>query len=339
MTGPPPADPYDLELRWRALTPPAGDRLAAERVRDWAGGPVLVALDAAGTRHLLVRVDGERGVRLPRPVAGLSLAVRRLHPAGQPDAAWIDLASTDPSSQRTFCGLCADVLAELPANGPADPAVLLAVLERWRRFWANNRDGLSRDDQLGLVGELWLLLEWLPALTVRALTAWQGPLRGRHDFVAEALSVEVKTTGTSTGPVVHPIARLDQLDDAGSGQLYLLSLRAVADPLGQEDLDTLVHRARTAALNAGPTCSALLEDRLHAAGVQRDDVGRYTEPLRIAQQQFYVVGQGFPRLVSASFPGGLPAGVVDVAYSLDTSACAPWLLADSPTGNRLRTLS
>ena len=339
MTGPAPADTYDLELRWRALATPAGDRLAAERVRDWAGGPVLVALDSAGTRHLLVRVDDDRAVRLPRPVAGLALATRRLHPTGQPDAAWIDLACTDPTSHRTFSGLCADVLAELPAGGPADPAVLLAVLERWRRFWTNNRDGLSRDDQLGLVGELWLLLEWLPRLTSRAVTAWQGPLRGRHDFVTEELSVEVKTTGTSTGPVVHPIARLDQLDEPGSGQLYLLSLRAVTDPLGQDDLDMLVTRARTAALAAGATCSAMLDERLRAAGVHRDDVGRYTDPLRIAQQQLYLVGDGFPRLVPGSFPKGPPAGVVDVAYSLDTSACAAWLTSDSPTSNPLGSIS
>jgi len=339
VTGPTPADMYDLELRWRALAPPVEDRLAAERVRDWAGGPVLVALDAGGARHLLVRVDHDLAVRLPRPVAGLGLAVRRLHPAGQPDAAWIDLACGDPSWHRTFCGLCADVIGELPAEGPAEPATLLAVLERWRRFWANDRDGLTRDEQLGLLGELWLLLEWLPRLTVNALHAWQGPLRGRHDFVTETVSVEVKTTRTATGPVVHRVARLDQLDEPGTGQLYLLSLRAVADPLSRNDLDTLIGRARTAAHNAGATCGALLEDRLQAAGVHRDDVGRYTEPLRIAQQQLYLVGPGFPRLVSGSFAEGLPSGVVDVAYSLDTSACGPWLLSDSPAANLLGALS
>lgn len=340
MTGPPPPPPdtYDLELRWRALTPPAGDRLTAERVRDWAGGPVLVALDAAGARHLLVRVDHDRAVRLPRPVAGLGLAVRRLHPAGQRDAAWIDLACPDPAWHRTFCGLCADVIAELPDDGPAEPATLLAVLERWRRFWANDRDGLSRDEQLGLLGELWLLLEWLPRLTVNNLTAWQGPLRGRHDFVTEAISVEVKTTRTATGPVVHRVARLDQLDEPGAGQLYLLSLRAVPDPLGSDDLDTLLLRSRAAAAAAGPTCTALLDDRLRAVGVTPADDGRYTEPLRVAQQELYQVTPDFPRLVVSSFPRGLPAGVVDVAYSLDTSACAPWLVADSAARQFLNDL-
>lgn len=338
MTGTAPADTYDLELRWRALARPTGDRLAAERVRDWAGGPVLVALDAAGIRHLLVRVDHNRALHLPRPVAGLGLAVRRLHPPGQPDAAWIDLASADRSWHRTFCGLCADVIAELPDDGPAEPAALLTVLERWRRFWASDRDGLSRDEQLGLLGELWLLLEWLPRLTVNALTAWQGPLRGRHDFVTGTVSVEVKTTRTATGPVVHRVARLDQLDEPGTGELYLLSLRAVPDPLGSDDLDTLLTRSRTAAAAAGAACIALLEDRLLAVGVKPGDAGRYTEPLRIAQQELYRVAPDFPRLVPASFPGGLPGGVVDVAYSVDTSACRPWLVSDKPGADVLWAL-
>jgi hypothetical protein len=212
------------------------------------------------------------------------------------------------------------------------------VVDRWRRFWANDRDGLSRDEQMGLVGELWLLLEWLPRLTVAAVTSWQGPLRGRHDFVTDTVSVEVKATRTATGPVVHRIGRLDQLDEPGSGGLYLLSLRAVPDPLGTAGLDTLLGRARAAAVAAGSTCAALLDDRLRAAGVVPADAGRYGEPLRIGPQELYRVGPGFPRLVPASFPGGPPAGVVDVAYSVDTSACRPWLVSDVPTPGPLAAL-
>ncbi len=334
-----PIDPGDLELRWRALTPPAGERLAAERVRDWAGGRMLVALDAAGTRHLLVQITDDHPARLPRPVAGLALTARRLRPAGQPEATWIDLAEADPDSGRPFAGLCADIVTELPADGPSDPATLLAVLERWRRFWTAARDGLNREEQLGLLGELWLLLEWLPRLTTRAVSSWQGPLRGRHDFVSETLSVEVKTTGASTGPVVHRITRLDQLEEPGHGQLYLLSLRALTDPAGAHSLDTLTRRARRAAAAAGATCTALLEDRLRALGITAADDGRYTDPLRVTQQELYEVGNDFPRLTSASFPSGLPIGVADVAYSLDTSACGPWLISNRPQSILLEAIA
>lgn len=339
MTAATPGDPSDLELRWTGLTTPTGDRLAAERVRDWAGGPVLAAVDAAGVRHLLVRIDPTSSLRLPRPVAGVGLSVRRLQPLGQAEAAWLDLgSSTDLSWNAAFTGLCADVVRELPTAGAADPATLLAVLNRWRRFWAVDHDGLSRDEQTGLIGELWLLLTWLPAVTTTAVTAWQGPLKGRHDFVTDTTSVEVKTTRTATGPVVHRITRLDQLDDAGTGQLHLLSIRAVPDPLGETTLDGLLRRVRDAAAVTGPTCAALLDERLRAVGVTPDDTGRYTETLRITQQELYLVGPGFPRLTAASLPGGPPAGVVDVTYSLDTSAIGPWLLSTAPDHRILQPL-
>ncbi len=332
-------DPADLDLRWRALGVPVGERLSAERVRDWVGGSVLVALDSDGTRHLLVRVDPTHEIRLPRAVAGLGISVRRLHPTGQPDASWIDLASGDESWRRPFCGLCADVITELPTAGSPDPAPVFAVLERWRRFWDVNRDGLTRDEQVGLVGELWFLLEWLPRLTVASVSAWQGPLRGRHDFVSDTLSVEVKATRTGTGPVVHRVARLDQLDEPGAGQLYLLSLRAVPDPLGEASLDDLLHRVRVAAASVGPTCTALLQDRLSAIGVTPADEGRYRERLRIAQQELFLIDGAFPRLIPDSFPDGLPGGVVDVAYSLDTSACQPWLVTSTADESPLSVLA
>lgn len=338
MNSPPATDPSDLELRWQALGTPVGERLSAERVRNWAGGPVLVGLDSNGTRHLLVRVDATRNIRLPRAVAGLGISVRRLHPTGQADASWIDLASGEQSWRRPFCGLAADIITELPIAGASDPAVLFGVLERWRRFWDTSRNGLSRDEQVGLVGELWLLLEWLPRITVAAVSAWQGPLRGRHDFVSDTVSVEVKTTRAGTGPVVHRVARLDQLDEPGTGRLYLLSLRAIPDPLGNASLDNLLQRVRAAAAAVSANCSALLEDRLDAIGVTAADDGRYSEPLRVAQQELYQVDPDFPRLISSTFPDGLPGGVVDVAYSLDTSACQPWLVTNTPDESPLSTL-
>jgi hypothetical protein len=217
--------------------------------------------------------------------------------------------------------LAADIVAELPLAGSPDPAYVFLVLDRWRRFWAGTRQGLTREEQLGLLGELWLMLEWLRRLSLPALNAWVGPLRGRHDFVTPALSIEVKTAGAATGPVVHRITRLDQLDEPGTGELRLLSLRAVSDPLGPDSLD------------------ALLDHRLRAVGVTPQDAGRYAEPLRVVQQELFRVSNGFPRLTSSTFGSGLPAGVSDVTYSLDTSACRPWLITSEPAPGHMGALS
>ncbi len=145
------------------------------------------------------------------------------------------------------------------------------------------------------------------------------------------LSVEVKTTGAATGPVVHRVSRLDQLDEPAGSSLYLLSVRAVSDASGTDSLDALIDRARTAAAATGTACTALLADRLAALDVLPTDAGRYSEPLRIFGAELYEVRNGFPRLVPSAFPQGLPVGVSDVAYHLDMSACGSWLLAREPS--------
>jgi len=322
--------PSDLDPRWHDLRPTTGDRLSTERVRDWAGGPVLVAVGADGTRHLLVRVPDGTRTRLPRPGRGLRITTRRLRPGAGPEATWIDVSCTDPVDGRLFTGLCTDLVDELPNTGDPDTSALGAVLNRWRRFWSTDRDGLGQEEQLGLAGELWTLLEWLPTFGVAALNAWKGPGGGRHDFVGPTASVEVKTTGTTTGPVVHRISRLDQLDEPNDGALYLLSLRAGRDPSGTDSLDSLINRARAAAGNTGASCVGLLDDRLAAVGIPPGETGRYTDPFTITRQELYRVDRDFPRLTSGTFDDGLPSGVVDVTYSLDTAACGPWLITDRP---------
>jgi len=297
----------DLEARWAALTVPTADLIHADTVRSWPGGAVLVARDRQTVPHLLVEVPAAPRPRLPRPAAGLQLQLRTLRVPGRTEeSTWVDLAPTTTRAGLQFTALAADVSNSLPTDGPADPVALFATLQRWRRFWAGSGEGLTREQQLGLFGELWLLLEWLPQLTVAALTAWQGPLGGRHDFVSATLDVEVKTTGTSTGPVVHHISRLDQLEAPPNGKLLLLSLRVVDDPAGDTSLDALLTQARTAAAAAGPTCAALLDERLAAAQVPPADTGRYTQPVRLAGQTLYRVDDGFPRLRPTDFPAGPP---------------------------------
>jgi len=328
MTAPDGAD--DLDARWRGLPVPGGLLLEGERVIDWVGGPVLVALDADARRHLLVGLpDDAPAPPQVRPLRGLSVQNRRMRIRGQ-EGMWVDLVLTEDRGQRAFSFLAAEVLDTLAGASAGDVHLVAEVIDRWRRFWATTSEGLSAEVRLGLFGELWLLLEWLPRLTRGAIAAWRGPLGGRHDFATPTVSVEVKTTGRATGPILHRIVSLDQLDDPRTGELYLLSLRTVADPLGGHSLDSLVRRARTEAARIGQEVVAQVDDRLAAYGWSPAEEGRYAEPSRVADQALFHVADDFPRLTPRSFPEGLPSGVHDISYMLDTSACGAWLIAHSP---------
>ena len=73
-----------------------------------------------------------------------------------------------------------------------------------------------------------------------------------------------------------------------------------------------------------------LEDRLLAAGWSdsRDRVA--VEDLRVASQRLFRVVDAFPRLTTKTFAGGVPAGITDVGYTLDTTALDSWLVATTP---------
>jgi hypothetical protein len=122
-----------------------------------------------------------------------------------------------------------------------------------------------------------------------------------------------------------------QLAEPGEGQLYLLSMRVVADPLGEHSLDRMVEKARSSARAVSSDLAEDLDERLLAYGWIVTDVGRYDRRLRLAGEQLYCVEGDFPRLLTSSFADGAPpAGVQDITYTLDTGACQQWLVASAP---------
>lgn len=322
--------PADLEQAWRSLPAAAGQALEAQRLTDWPGGPVLAAVDAAGVRHLLVGLPQPVPIRSARPSRGLRVEVRQLRTSQSAERTWMDLSCPDAALHRLFTALGDEILQALARATAHDPTAVTNIIERWRRFWTVPADGLSRDAQLGLLGELWLLTRWLPTLTFDAVRSWVGPLGGRHDFACSQVSVEVKSSGASSGPTLHRIHSLDQLAHPTIGTLCLLSIRLNADPLGPVSLDVLIDEARQRAARDDAIADEL-DQRLASAGWTPADRGRYATTWRVAGQTLYDVRSDFPRLTRESFPSGVPSGVVDIGYTLDTSVCDPWIIERDPS--------
>ena len=179
-------------------------------------------------------------------------------------------------------------------------------------------EGLSDEAQRGLFGELWLLEqlldEGLPDTIV--VNRWRGPDRDAHDFQLPAAAVEVKTTKTGT-PKVIPISGVKQLDDRGLPGLFLYFLQVEESASAELSLPELVGRLRNRLDDA---CRNQLDERLFQVGYtdQQFDEGtlqRYT----VRRQRWFQVTTGFPRLLEPD----LPAGVVDVRFSVALAHCAP----------------
>jgi Putative PD-(D/E)XK family member, (DUF4420) len=321
----------ELEKMWSDLPDATVGQLSGIRAPALPPDtPVYIAVDSERRRQLLVGVPQGTKPLKTTVTRGFEVGTGALRIGGTPAQTYIQLVCLQPAHYSTFSALTADVIAAVAGGSPDPRTVVVRCLDRWRAFWSVDQAGLTREQALGLFGELWFLLRWMGPLTLANISRWQGPLGSRHDYQWSTTSVEVKAAASGAGIVpVHRIANLDQLDSPEIGQLYLFSLHVADDALASNSLAALVGQA-SALLDHDAEALNLFSERLAKAGYNPGDAGRYTRPLRVLGENLYRVDESFPKLTRRSFLPELPPGIDDVSYSLSTAACAPWRVATAP---------
>lgn len=318
--------PEEFQSQWHDLpAPSASGQLEAVEVA--VGSGVWIARDDSDRQHLLVRVP--TGVVLDiSGTHGLRVSVVRHRIPAQPDASYIDLLCLDPAVVATFAAVAADIAAETVGASPESRrGLVITALNEWRWFWGVDPTKISANDAVGLFGELWFLLRWA-GISAASVQAWDGSNGARHDFQWPERSVEVKATSKS-GPVMHTIQHLEQLEDAETGELYLYSLRIARDLLAANTLHSLVVAA-AAGLSGHPDARAELMTKLGHRGYTPAGHDQSAVPYRIVEENVYRVNGQFPRLTHGSFPDGPPAGINRISYELDMNVCQPWLAGETP---------
>jgi hypothetical protein len=315
----------DLDRIWEQVGPAPSGRLNG---RLTAVRGIWAALDTQGHRHLLVAI-GDDAPRKLTTTRGLSATVAELEVGGEPPARYIDLSATEPELSSTFSAVAREIVNAVDAAPHGAASAVAAVLDRWHWFWGVARDGMTTEEELGLLGELWFLRRWLGLPT--AIGMWVGPTGARHDFRTATTSVESKCTQVrSDGPARHRIANLDQLEEPQTGSLFLFSLRVVSDDLAANSLANTVTQA-IADCSADETASMKLRQRLGEAGWSPAQADRYRRTWRVIGEDLYEIRAGFPRLTRGTFePDGVPPGVEAISYSIDLAACANYLVATNP---------
>jgi Putative PD-(D/E)XK family member, (DUF4420) len=317
--------PDEYQTVWRGLgLPTSGNQLEATEIP--LGSGIWVARDHRGGQHLLVRVPDGAKLALSE-THGLSVSITRTRIPDQGDASYVDLACLDAAAAPTFAAVASDIAAAAFHVAPERRvSAVTAALGEWRWFWGVDPARLSGADAVGLFGELWFLVRWAKP-SAATVESWRGPDGARHDFQWPDLSVEVKATSRS-GPVVHTIQHLQQLEDPEQGVLYLFSLRLARDSLAANTLNSLVEVA-TSTLASQPQARADLQAKLGQRGYTPASKDVSAVAYRVVEEALYAVRGGFPRLTRASFGAGLPRGIVTVSYQLDMAACHDWRLGAS----------
>ncbi|MBY5502338.1 PD-(D/E)XK motif protein [Rhizobium leguminosarum] len=289
--------PGDRLYRTRRLSRPALLDLRMG-LREADGAPCLVA--SAGSAGDSIASFETAGLRLSR--------------AADPGGPLLVLSLEEPSRRDLFAEICSDcvrsVLRREDEGETELTSVLAARLVAWRAFLRDQAGALSRNEIVGLIGEL-LVLDRLLDENAGAVATWKAPDDGLHDFECRGHGLEVKT-GLGASGQLH-ISTLDQLDDAGLASLHILHVRLVESANGETlgQIATRIEqrlngeRARGAFLNAllrrglAPGADTNVRPRVACVGIDA-----------------YAVGDGFPRLQRSD----VALGIADATYQVEVRA-------------------
>ncbi|QKV20727.1 PD-(D/E)XK motif protein [Oricola thermophila] len=233
------------------------------------------------------------------------------------------LGLKERSQVQIFETLCRDVVEAGEAGANRNEA-LSRALQRTRRWYhllrGGKANGLSVEEQRGLVGELAFLRELVSAFGPEtAIEAWTGPTCSAKDFEFIGSCIEVKARRVAAKPFVS-ISSEDQLADVQGNRLYLrvVNVASAVLPEGQSLHD---HVRMTADMfEAEGAAFEAWEETLGSTGYDPEndyDDRRWL----LGTANDYEVKGGFPRIASP-----LENGVENVRYSISLDACEPFKL-------------
>lgn len=297
---------------WRGLSEVAGgDRLfRTRRLPRPLGLDLRIGLRETDAAPCLVILPGAAG----DSVGAFETAGLRLSRAADPAGVLLVLSLEEPSRRDLFAEICSDCIRSVlraEDQGTGDLlSVLAARLSAWRTFLRDSAAGLSVREIVGIIGEL-LILDGLLDVGADGVALWRAPDDGLHDFERSGRALEVKT---SLGPARRLlISTLDQLDDAGLASLHVAHVQLIEAANG-ETLDQIA--ARISARLSGERARGAFANALLRRGVPPCGPADGGPRVGCAGVDFYVVGDGFPRLRR----GDVALGIAEAEYQVEVRA-------------------
>lgn len=277
-------------------------------------GPVLLGVDVEARRHLLVPID-EAATADDRMSSGIDLTSRELL-VGDEVVRFADLQCRITRLSKPFEQLLDDILGRLSRAPESGLGAVSSALEDWRALLRRGFDGLSREEVLGLVGELEVLELLARSNPVAAVEGWTGPDKQIRDFRRRGRDIEVKASSAVTPSTVR-ISNLDQLDPALSSSLHLVVVHLAVGsdaPSIEERIDRLLELG----VPSGPL-EAKLNDFGYFRGMELTVPSRY----RLREIRWWEVDTSFPGLRSSLIDKSRLVGIDHVSYDLALSALPP----------------
>lgn len=236
-----------------------------------------------------------------------------------------------------FSILCEDLMLNI--GSPADQRDLVKNLlnrfYKWKSLFDKiNAPGLSLEEQHGLFAELQLLRKLILSQissSSNIIRTWVGPDKQIKDFQAGSVAIEVKCTTGNNHQRIH-INGERQLDTSNLERLFLFHLSVELRQENGESLAALVNSIQNLLISEPITLSQF-RNKLLEVGYFEHHAELYEHTgYVIRNESYYNVAYNFPRIEERD----LRPGIGDVKYSIITSQCYDFMLAESEVFNELR---
>lgn len=292
-------------------------------------GPFLHPLPVGESTNL--SYDGSRlsvivALAADEKPEGLPALPQALNFTADPQQRRLTITCEDRDLQKYFYTYIGQALELMHTHGAKSVA---AFKEAWSRLGdlLEEQVVLSRERQLGLIGELRLLE--MVAANPRcgwpvALDAWHRSANSEHDFALPAVDLEVKTTSKESR--VHMIGSLNQLRESPGRPLYLVSFQYSSSPVHVNGSTTLNDKVQGVliALAGKSDLAEKFSQRLERTGWDSAHSPHYSARfIERAEPRLIPVNSAFPRIIPENLTGlaeDLRARIQSVVYSIDVSA-------------------
>ena len=224
---------------------------------------------------------------------------------------------------RSFYDFMHEVL-ELVHSGSHSPKE--AVEASWL-IWGQlieRESSLSREKQIGLLGELWLLerLAFLRGWEF-SLDAWHKTSVSEHDFCLLSRDIEVKTCTSEARS--HLIGSLTQLQPSADRDLYLLSIQLTNASMMAFDSYSLASKVRMVeeAIGLDRKWLSQFRSRLESAGWDVSHTEYYDSSFIMRSKSRLIrVDESCPSIVEGTLSGlsdAMRSRIASVGYRIDVT--------------------
>lgn len=187
----------------------------------------------------------------------------------------LEIRSADRVLFREFYDFCVEIIDSSQTDQVLPHKAVDAAWGAWVRL-LDRKAILSKEKQLGLLGELWLLRRIANSRGWhQALDCWHKEANSEHDFCLPTVDIEVKSTTNELR--IHLIGSATQLMKSPSRDLYLLSLQFTPGMKGAFNAASLQSEIQEIELSLESELLQRFESRLTSIGWRREHSRHYCQ--------------------------------------------------------------